>query len=251
MRGRLSSPRFRRRLYWGVGTATIAGAVTAGAVAIGNTGHSNETPLIDKPAWVYREPATVRLTAADRRELFATATRFIKTAVARKHLDSAWELLGPEMRAGQTRKSWDTGFNNVIPFPAVGIATWDILYAYRNDVAIDLGVVGDKHSDWAGKTFTIELKRYRGHEHNWLVASWVPKGIGGAGQVKSIAALPPPKPPTAPLSATWLLLPFSIVGMLIVALTAWAIRGAVKQRRAARRYAQLLGYGSSSNSNPS
>ena len=105
----------------------------------------------------------MRLTAADRRDLFDTASRFIKTAVARKHLDSAWDMLGPEMKAGQTRKSWDSGFNNVIPFPAVGIATWDILYAYQGDVAIDLGVVGAKTSDWAGKTFTLELKRYQSH----------------------------------------------------------------------------------------
>ena len=141
------------------------------------------------------------------------------------------------MRAGQTRKSWDTGFNNVIPFPAVGIATWDILYAYKDDVAIDLGVVGDKHSDWAGKTFTIELKRYQGHGNNWLVASWVPKGIGGGGQVKSVASQPPLKPPTAPLDAKWLLLPVSIFGLLIATLIAWAIRGAVRSvaRHAATR----------------
>jgi hypothetical protein len=251
MRGRLSSPRFRRRLLWSAGSLTVVGAATAVAIVIGNTGRSNETPLFDRPAWVYREPARMSLTANDRKELFATASHFIQTAVARKHLDSAWEMLGPEMRAGQTRKSWDTGFNNVIPFPAVGIATWDILYAYKGDVAIDLGVVGDKRGDWAGKTFTIELKRYKGHGRNWLVASWVPKGIGGGGQVKSVASQPPLKPPKAPLGAQWLLLPMSIFGLLIVTLVAWAVHGAVKQRRAARRYARLLGYGSSSSSNPS
>jgi hypothetical protein len=251
MRGRLSSPRFRRRLFWSVGSLTIVGAATVGAVVVGNTGESNKTPLLDRPAWVYREPVRMKLTAEDREELFQTSSHFIQTAVARKHLDSAWELLGPEMRAGQTRKSWDTGFNNVIPFPAVGIATWDVLYAYKGDVAIDLGVVGDKHGDWAGKTFTIELKRYKGHGNHWLVASWVPKGIGGAGQVKSVAAEPPLKPPKAPLDPKWLLAPMSIFGLLFVTLVGWAIRGAVKQRRAARRYAKLLGYGSSSSSNPS
>ena len=102
----------------------------------------------------------MQLTAPTAASSSTTASRFIKTAVARKHLDSAWSMLGPEMKAGQTRKSWDTGNNNVIPFQAIGIATWDILYAYQDDVALDLGVVGDKHSDWAGKTFTIEFKRY-------------------------------------------------------------------------------------------
>ena len=247
MTGRLSSPRFRRRLFWSVGLVGALGAVVGGAILVGNTGKSNETPLIDKPAWVYREPARMRLTARDRHDLFATASLFIKTAVARKHLDSAWNMLGPEMKAGQTRKSWDTGFNNVIPFPAVGIANWEILYAYQNDVAIDLGVVGDRHSDWAGKTFTLELKRYKAHPHSWLVAAWVPKGIGGQGQVRSVAKLPPLKPPKAPLSAKWLLLPIGIFASVILTLVGWAIRNGVKQRRAARRYARLLGYSSTSN----
>ena len=247
MTGRLSSYRFRRRLYWGTSSATVVAGVAIGAIMVGNTGRSNETPLIDKPAWVYHEPAKARLTSADRRELFKTASVFIRTAVARKHLDSAWDMLGPEMKAGQTRKSWDTGNNNVIPFPAVGIANWNILYAYRDDVALDLGVIGDPHSDWAGKTFTIEFKRYKSEPKSWLVASWVPKGIGGAGQIKSVASAPAPPPTVAAVSAKWLLAPLAVVGALLLALAGWGIRNAVKQRRAAKRYAKLLGYNSSSN----
>jgi hypothetical protein len=255
MKGRLSSPRFRRRVYWSAALVVVV-ALIVGALRLGNTGKSNETPLSDKPAWVYHEPARMQLSPVDRRDLFRRASQFIKTAVARQHLDSpqarkrldsAWEMLGPEMKAGQTRKSWDTGFNNVIPFPAVGIANWDILYAYRDDVAIDVSVVGDPHSDWAGKTFTLELKRYRAHPRNWLVASWVPKGVGGQGQIRSVAKLPPLKPPHAALSPKWLLLPVGIVASLLLLLIGWVIRSAMIQRRAARRYAQLLGYRSTSN----
>src|SRR5213080_2433244 len=165
----LSSPRLRRRLFWSTGIIGVLSALTITAILIGNTGKSNQAPLSNKPAWVYREPQKIVLSNADRRELFETATRFIRTAVARDHLDTAWQMLGPEMRAGQTRRSWDTGFNNVIPFPAIGIATWDVLYAYKDDVAIDLAVVGAGNSDWAGKTFTIELKHYRSHARDWLV----------------------------------------------------------------------------------
>ena len=136
MSGRLSSPRFRRRLYWSTGTLGVLSAMALAAVLIGNTGKKSPGRLNNQPAWVYKEPQTEDLTAAERRELFAIASRFIKTAVARKHLDQAWPMLAPEMRAGQTRKSWDTGFNNVVPFPAVGIAAWNILYTYKDDVAV-------------------------------------------------------------------------------------------------------------------
>jgi hypothetical protein len=66
-----------------------------------------------------------------------------------------------------------------------------------------------------------------------------------------VAAEPPLKPPKAPLGARWLLLPMSIFGLLFVTLVGWAIGGAIRQRRSARRYARLLRYGSSSSSNPS
>jgi hypothetical protein len=239
--GRLTSHRFRRRLGWTVGGLGIVGAAVAGAVAIGNTGRTNATPIDrSKPAWVYHEPVKAKLTAADRRDLFTTASRFIQTAVARKQLDSAWNMLGPEMKAGQTRRSWDTGTNNVVPFPAVGIANWGIDYAYENDVALDLAVVGAKSSDWAGKTFTIEFKRYPSRPNVWLVAAWVPKGVGGAGQIKTVADAPAPLPPKATISGKWLLAPLGFLAALLATLGAWGIRSGVRHRRAARRYAKLL-----------
>lgn len=246
MSGRLSSPRFRRRLYWSTGTLGVLSAVAVAAILIGNTGKKNPGRLSNQPAWVYKEPQKSELTVADRRELFAIASRFIKTAVARKHLDQAWAMLGPEMRAGQTRKSWDTGFNNVVPFKAVGIASWNILYSYKGDVALDLAVVGAKSSDWAGKTFTIELKRYPQHPHGWLVAAWVPKGVGGAQQIKSVAAQPVLPPPKAVLGVEWLLAPLVILGSVLLGLAGWGVRTHLQQRRSAKRFAEALGYSSTS-----
>jgi|SRR5471032_423467 len=247
MRGRLSSPRFRRRLGGLAVLLAVAGLVTLAATKYENTGASNATPLIDKPATVYRVPARMHLSRQDRNELFVVTSRFVQTAVARKHLGLAWNMLGPEMKAGQTRKSWDTGFNNVVPFKADGIGLFSVLYAYQNDVAIDTGLVSGKGNGWAGKTFTIELKRYPGH-HQWLVASWVPKGVGGGGTLSpSRRAGPPPPPYNSKLSARWLLAPLVFLGLLVVFLVVWALSGAIRGRRAARRYADALGYSSSSN----
>jgi hypothetical protein len=248
VKGRLSSPRFRRRLGWGVGTVGTLTAVVAGAIAIGNTGHSTATAIDrTKPAWVYKTPPHMSLTKQDRLALYDTSMRFVKTAVARKELDSAWSMLGPEMRAGQTRKSWDTGFNNVIPFKADGIQAWNVLYSYDNDVAIDLSLVSRSKKDWAGKTFTIELKKDP-RKNRWLVASWVPKGIGGGGSLSPNRRSGPPPPVYHPaISVKWLFVPAFFLVALLAGLAAWGIRGAVRSRRAARRYAEALGYTSSSN----
>jgi hypothetical protein len=247
MRGRLLSPRFRRRLGWLAVLLGVAGLITLAATRYANTGASNATPLIDKPATVYRVPAHMHLTKQDRYELFDVTSRFVHTAVVRRHLDSAWNMLGPEMKAGQTRKSWDTGFNNVVPFKADGIGLFSILYAYKDDVAIDTGLVSGKGKGWSAKTFTIELKRYPG-QHRWLVASWVPKGIGGGGTLSPLhKAGPPPPPFHSKLSGRWLFAPFFFLALLGVFVTVWVLSGSIRTRRAARRYADALGYSSSSN----
>jgi hypothetical protein len=247
MRGRLSSPRFRRRLVWLSVALVVAGLVTLAATKYSNTGKSYATPLIDEPATVYHIPARMHLSAVDRNVLFGVTSRFVMTAVRRRHLDQAWGMLGPEMKAGQTRRSWNSGFNNVVPFNADGIGTFNVLYAYQNDVAIDTGLVSGKGQRWAAKTFTIELKRYPSHPHEWLVASWVPKGIGGGGTLspsRTIAAVPQFH---SKLSASWLLVPLVFLGVLIVFLIVWGLNGTIRGRRAARRYAKALGYSSSSN----
>jgi hypothetical protein len=246
---RLTSPRFRRRLLWLGGGSCVAAVVVLVSIHLGNTGHSQATPIDKtKKAWVYRAPTHMRLTKRDRIDLFTASSRFVRTAVARKQLDSAWEMLGPEMKAGQTRKSWDSGFNNVVPFKADAIEAWDILYAYKDDVALDLSLVSGRRDgdNWAGKTFTLELKRDPS-SHRWLVASWVPKGVGGGGTLSANRRSGPPPPAvTAHISTRWLFLPGVFLGGLLLVLGAAGVRSVVRSRRASRRYAEALGYKSSS-----
>jgi hypothetical protein len=76
----------------------------------------------------------------------------------------------------------------------------------------------------------------------------VPKGVGNGGALSpERTAGPPPPPFHTRLSAEWLLLPLSFFGLLVVTLASWAVRRAIRSRRAARRYAEVLGYSSSSN----
>jgi len=79
MRGRLSSPRFRRRLGWLAILVLVAGLITLAATKYANTGASNATPLIDKPATVYRIPARMHLSKQDRNDLFDVTSRFVRT----------------------------------------------------------------------------------------------------------------------------------------------------------------------------
>ena len=250
MKARLSSHRFRRRAAWLGAATTILALVVGAAIRVGNTGEKFDTPLTDQEAWVYTEPKLHRLSSRERLALFSTSSDFVRTAVARHDLGEAWDLLGPEMQSGQTRHSWSSGANNVVPFPARGIAAWDVLYSYDGDVALDLMLVAEPGGDLVGKSFTIELKRYPQRGNRWLVASWVPKGITTARQSRAAAAVPPPPPPRAPLGSVWLLVPLSVLGMIVLIPLVVALRSARQHRRAAKRYARELA-DSSSSSNPS
>jgi hypothetical protein len=237
-------------LLWVGGGSCAVAVIVVVSIDFANTGRSHATPVDEtKKAWVYRPPTHMRLTKQDRLELFTASSDFVRTAVSRKQLDSAWAMLGPEMKAGQTRKSWDSGFNNVVPFKADGIEAWNILYAYKDDVALDLSVVSGRRdsNNWAGKTFTIELKRDPA-SHRWLVASWVPKGVGGGGTLSpDRTSGPPPVSLTKHVSAGWLFVPGVFLGGLLLVLGVAGLRSVLRSRRASRRYAEALGYKSSSN----
>jgi hypothetical protein len=239
--GRLASPRFRRRVIWTTVLLTVPAALVVAGIRIGNTGKSDEAPLVDKPAWVYRVPKVHRLTPAERAVVFDTMTTFVRTAVARKHLDDAWPMLGPALRAGMTRKEWDSGFNTVVPYRAVGITAVDTLYSYDGDVAFDISLLGAKSEDAIAKTFTIELTRDPKRPTRWLVASWVPKGVSSPSVSRSERSKPQlPAEIKAPESGKWLLVPLGLLALVLVVPIVLAVRSFVESRRAARRYAEEL-----------
>ena len=72
--------------------------------------------------------------------------------------------------------------------------------------------------------------------------------IGGGGTLSpNRRSGPPPPPVVAKLDAKWLFLPMAFLATLLVGLVAWGLSGLVRHRRASRKYAEALGYNSSSN----
>lgn len=237
MPGRLSSHRFRRRLIW-VGSATAAtAAVVVGSIWVGNTGQRYDNRLVDKPAWVYKTPPAAHLTESQRREVLGVMSRFIKTAVARRQLDDAYDIAAPELRGEMTRKAWHTGNIPVVPFPSVGIYDMVLDYSYAGDVAFDVALIGNGGGI---KTFLVELKQARQGEHvPWQVAAWVPKGVGGGST--SVAerhpkSAGPPAKFTGKLSAAWLLIPFGILGLILLVPAGLGLRNWREGRKALKEY---------------
>jgi hypothetical protein len=231
---RLQSPRFRRRLLWSSLFVAVTSAVVGGSILIGNTGRRLETPITAGPAWTYQEPVELSLTPAQRREFLSRSLAFVQTAVTRKDVDKAYDMVGPALRQGMSRRDWHTGNIPVVPFPAVGLIEWNVAYSYTDDVALDLALLAPKHQDTVGKTFRIELKRYG---KRWLVEAWVPQGISSVNNVVSLRKELTNRPgPKAPLGAVWLLVPFGVVATALLVPVGLGIRSWRVGRRAMRDY---------------
>src|SRR3954447_6204775 len=171
---------------WLAGLAVAAAGVAAVSLEMQNTPEFPEQHLRNDPVQIVAEPDTARLTELDRAQLLATSTKFVRTAVVRRHLREAYDLVGPDLRGGMTRSEWAKGDNPVVPFPAVGIATWAVAYSYPNDAGLDIALVAKPGSDTIGKTFRIELQR-SARSAPWRAVSWLPDRGSGGGNVKSIA----------------------------------------------------------------
>jgi hypothetical protein len=198
-----------------------------------------------RPAQVLREPRPKALTRAEAGQIWETATRFLRTAVQRRQLRSAYDLVGPELRGGMTRAEWSTGANPVVPFPVSGIHKWTLAYAYRNDVALDVGLIAKPGSDTVAKAFRIELARRSSHAP-WKVVSWQPIGVSGPGNVNSIrqkllAAPPEPPPSTITLAAWWLAFPAALLSLVLLLPVGLWVRSWRAGRRAERDYRNAVG----------
>ena len=122
------------------------------------------------------------------------AQKFIKTAVARRNLESAYDIVGPSIKQGMTLKEWKTGNIAVIPFPVdkLDYAPFKVDYSHSNDVLMEVALLTKDGSGIKGQTFFIGIKKFgKGDNARWLVDNWVPRGRRRSPTARSAAAAKP------------------------------------------------------------
>jgi hypothetical protein len=142
-----------------------------------NTGHTYETPLVDKPAMVVREPKHVPATPAMRRAAEATLDTFVHSAIIRRDLASSWPLATAHMKIGTSRSDWLHGNLPVVPYPADAFARagWTLKYSTKGVLGYDVLIVPKqtKAGDLAGQqVYACELHDVHGR---WLVDYCYPR----------------------------------------------------------------------------
>jgi hypothetical protein len=240
----LASYRWRRRLIW----STVTACVVGGALAIGftwpNTAPPEHTSPDGGPVNVAPEPKKVPLKSRERVAALAVASRFVDTAVARNNVDRAWELVTPTMRAGYTRKQWDTAnLPGIAPFP-VASARWRLQFSDEKGVGFTLALFPTKASHQQAQVFMIGLhKTGAGTHRHWIVDNWQPApttggltasggGSGGGGMLDQVTPQVATTSAKAKESPIWLLIPVGLLSLVLLIPAAIAGTNWYRNRRA-------------------
>ena len=168
------SRRGRRRLWYGA--AGVIGAIAV--VGIFLLAPNKDAPpdvLSTLPADV--PPVQVKAPITD--EARQVAIRFIQTAVARKHLDEAWTLVGANLRGGLTKKQWISGNNPVVPYPIneLDVAPFKVDESFVDNALLEVALIPKQGSGVKPQVFFLELVKVgKGASASWVVNNWVPRG---------------------------------------------------------------------------
>jgi hypothetical protein len=221
----LASYRWRRRLIW----ITVTAAVVGGLLTIGfvwsNTAPRDKAEATGGRAQIAKTPKPVPLKTHERSSALKVAAQFVDSAVAGHNVDRSFDLVTPTMRAGYTRKQWDTqDLPDIAPFP-VAQARWKLQYSDDQGIGFTIALFPPKDSQLAATVFMIGLHTVgNGARRHWLVDNWQPAPInassgGGGGGASRFApqlgvnASPSAKAKESPI---WLLLPVGLLALVLI-----------------------------------
>jgi hypothetical protein len=241
----LSSPRRRRRLVVLLVVAVVAMVVALLLAYEKNTAPSTETPVTKgKPFVPAPQPKNIRFTKSEQRHVLPVAMEFVRDAVGRKNMHSAWNISAAEIRSDTSRTDWDRGENTIIaPFP-IHHARWKLDYNYSDTVGLEIAVFPEKNAEIKNPmVYYMELKKgHRGGHTQWLVDQWIP--APGSAQVVAGAVDPlagdRSTPPAQGLGSAWLLAPLGVLALAFSVPIFLGVREWRRNRRARRTYESTL-----------
>jgi hypothetical protein len=177
----LRSPRWRRRLVKIAVPLVLAAPLIYLGVHYSNPGNpGNATGPNVAETGYYTVPKKARFTAADQEAVHHVLRRFIISAVARHDVKRSWDVSGPDLRQGYTRKQWTAAGIPVVPYPAAsrGLGKWDYVeYSFKNDVGLEVFLFPKPGSGYSAMTADAEV--VKGHDGKWRVNYWMPKKFHG------------------------------------------------------------------------
>jgi len=186
----LSSARFNRFLMWGSGVILFVGvAVLLMTLVKGNDttqvnpdkGFHPTLPAKSTPLQNSQGVTITKYKELDP-EVRSTIKTFLSTAVARRHLDKSWGVIGPTMRRGYTFKSWTHPGKEglpVIPYPIadVNTTTYYLDYASTDEILLEVGVSAPAKRNMRPTSFQLGMSPVKvgPNKKVWRVDYWMPR----------------------------------------------------------------------------
>jgi hypothetical protein len=236
----LSSPRRRRRLAWGVALLVAAGIASLIGISYPNTGEK-EVFTPGKPKVTHEEPPATPLPKRDLAETQRILSKFVVSAVYRRHVERSYDLVTPAVRGGLSRKEWRTGEIPVPPFPAnaVALARSKLVYSHRSVARYDVVLYTKPNAQLLPLLYSIELTR-AGPRGRWLVDYAMPLGGGISTRPTPYRATPaealPDETGRGVLPLSWVFVPLGILSLIVIVPIVLGARGWLTKRRAEREY---------------
>jgi hypothetical protein len=186
----LSSARFNRFLMWGSGIILFVGvAVLLMTLVKGNDttqvnpdkGFHPQLPAKSSPLQNSQGVTITKYQELDP-EVRSTIKTFLTTAVARRHLDKSWAVIGPTMRKGYTFKSWTHPGKEglpVIPYPIADVdtTTYYLDYASTDEILLEVGVSAPAKRKMRPTSFQLGMSPVAIGKNKkvWRVDYWMPR----------------------------------------------------------------------------
>ena len=169
-----SSRKFNKWFPWISGAVLVVGVIVFLGVRYSNTANPEPKAATGNPVAPAAAPPK---NIAFPPEAWKVAREFVFTAVARKHLDEAYALTHPAIKAGISKKEWRTGNLPVVSSPVVQIlkTNWkNTNYAHPRDAQINVILIPSKGRRWNAQIGLTKVGQ--GSNAHWLVSYFQPLG---------------------------------------------------------------------------
>jgi hypothetical protein len=171
----LGSPRRQRRLFW-ISTLVFGIGLIAfvSAYLLRGTGNAFPDKFSNQPAQVNHPEKRADVSKAQ----IALVRRFLKTAVTRTDLASAYNIVDPDLRGGLTRKQFEHGDIPVLYYQADNVATvaFKVDYSYQTQALFEVNLHAKPGTESRPSLlFFVGVRRQGGKAHGrWLVNYFEP-----------------------------------------------------------------------------
>ena len=182
-----SSARFNRLMFWVGGAILVAGVLVLASTLVRNS--NSQTigpekgfhPVLPEHSTVLKDARGGEITTFEQLDpqVRSTIRTFLATAVARKHIDQAWAVVAPSVKAGYTFTKWKNAHAlPVVPYPIDDInrVQYFLDYASTKEILIEVGVGSRPELKIRPASFQLGLVPVgNGDQTQWLVDYWMPR----------------------------------------------------------------------------